>query len=70
MPLGYLHSPVIDRAAALQKRAEPGDILVSEEVAPAALMELGSLARLPDEFAGGAVFSWRAGQGTALRGGP
>ncbi|HTE20128.1 MAG TPA: adenylate/guanylate cyclase domain-containing protein, partial [Armatimonadota bacterium] len=63
MPLGYLHSPVIDRAAALQKRAEPGDILVSEEVAPAALMELGSLARLPEAVAGGTVFSWRAGQG-------
>jgi class 3 adenylate cyclase len=65
-PLGHMHSPVIDRAAALQKRAEPGDILLGSEVAAAALMELGSATRLPEPVAGQPAFSWRAGQPTAL----
>lgn len=62
MVLGHLQSPVIDRAAALQKRAEPGDILVSAEVTAAALTELGSLAALPEPVAGTAALSWRAAQ--------
>jgi class 3 adenylate cyclase len=61
-PLGHLQSPVIDRAAALQKRAEPGDIVVSAEAAGAALVELGNLAPLPGPMAGEPAFSWRAGQ--------
>jgi class 3 adenylate cyclase len=62
MPLGHLNSLVVDRAAALQKQAAPGDIVVSAEVAPAALRELDSLARLP-QAADEPAFSWRAGQG-------
>jgi class 3 adenylate cyclase len=61
VPLGHLHSPVIDRAAALQKRAQPGDILVGSEVTAAALLELGSVAPFPEPVAGEPAFSWRAG---------
>jgi class 3 adenylate cyclase len=56
------HSPVVDRATALQRHAAPGDILVTGEVAAAALVELGSLARLPEAVQGEPAFSWRAGQ--------
>ena len=49
-------------AAALQKRAEPGDILVSAEVTAAALTELGGVAALPEPVAGTSAFSWRAAQ--------
>jgi class 3 adenylate cyclase len=59
-PLGHLQSPVIDRAAVLQKRAEPGEIVVSAEVAGAALVELGALAPVPEPAAGEPAFSWRA----------
>jgi class 3 adenylate cyclase len=59
VPLGHVHSAVIDRAAALQKRAGPGDIVVSGEVAPAALSELGALAALPEPVADAPAFSWR-----------
>jgi len=69
MPLGHLHSAVIDRAASLQKRAEPGDILVSGELAAAGLTELGGLAPLPEPAGGQPVFSWRAGAMRALPGG-
>jgi hypothetical protein len=61
MPLGYLQSSVIDRAAALQKQAAPGDIVVGEELADVALAELGSLSRLPEPVAGSPAFSWRSG---------
>jgi class 3 adenylate cyclase len=61
MPLGHLQSPVIDRAAALQKQAAPGDILVGEELADVALAELGSLSRLSEPVAGSPAFSWRSG---------
>jgi class 3 adenylate cyclase len=59
-PIGHLNSPVLDRAAALQKRAAPGDIVVGAEVAAAALVELGAVAALPDTLNGERVFSWRA----------
>lgn len=59
-PIGHLNSPVLDRAAAIQKRAEAGDILVGSEVAAAALVELGGVAALPDFVNGERVFSWRA----------
>ncbi len=62
VPLGHVHSPVIDRAAVLQKRAAEGDIVVSGEVAAAALIELGGLAPLPDTTDGQPAFSWRMGQ--------
>lgn len=61
-PIGDLQSPVIDRAAALQKRAEPGDILVAGPLAASALVELGPMAPLPDPVAGEIAFSWRAGK--------
>lgn len=61
--LGRLQSPVIDCAAALQKRAAPGDIVVAEEAAEAALKELGALARLPEPIAGVTAFSWHAWPG-------
>lgn len=62
MPIGHLISPVIDRAAELQKRAEPGDIVVGGEVSATALMELGSAAPLSDLMGGQPAFSWQAGQ--------
>jgi class 3 adenylate cyclase len=59
VPLGHLYSAVIDRAAALQKRAAPGDILVSGEMAGAASIELHGLTPLPELVAGGPALSWR-----------
>ena len=60
-PLGHLQSNVIDRAAVLQRRAAPGDIVVDEAAAIAALTELGALAPLSGEDGGGPrAFSWRA----------
>lgn len=57
-PLGNLHSAVIDRAAALQKRAAPGDIVVGEELAGSALAELGSLSQLSEPVLGSRAYSW------------
>ncbi len=57
--IGSRNSPVIDLAAHLQKRAMPGDILVSGEVAPVALTELGNLSAVPDGVSGTPAFSWR-----------
>lgn len=59
MPLSHLQSVVIDRAALLQKCAEPGGIVVGGEVAAAGLVELGSLTPLPHEIGGESAFSWR-----------
>jgi class 3 adenylate cyclase len=42
VPVGHLQSAVIDRAATLQKRAAPGDIVVDHETAVTALTELGA----------------------------
>lgn len=57
VPLGRLHSAVIDRAAQLQKSAAPGDIVVSSELAAAGLIELGAL--VPTHAAGAEpAFSW------------
>jgi class 3 adenylate cyclase len=44
-PLGHIQSPVIDRAAALQKLAEPGQIVVTSEMIVSAMPVLGSLRR-------------------------
>ena len=60
IPLGHLHSPVIDRAAFLQKRAEPGGVLVGAEAATAAAAELEGLAPLPEPVASQTVFAWPA----------
>jgi class 3 adenylate cyclase len=61
-PLGHIQSPVIDRAAALQKRAEPGAVDVSGELAATALVELGQLVPLRETVADEPAFSWRPGQ--------
>lgn len=55
--IGTLQSPVIDRAALLQKAAAPGQIAVGADVAATALIELGNLEPLeagPD----GPFFGW------------
>ena len=56
--IGQLQSAVIDRAAALQKRAEPGGILVGGEVAATALLELGPVTPLDDPIGGEPAFEW------------
>jgi class 3 adenylate cyclase len=70
LPLSHLHSPVIDRAAALQKAAAPGDILVGAELAAAGLVELGALAAAAAVVDGEPAFSWRAGDRASLPPGP
>src|SRR5262249_53066814 len=60
-PPGHLHSAVVDRAAALQKQADPGDILVDGSVSPAALQEIGLSPTPGDPAAAGRVYSWRGG---------
>jgi class 3 adenylate cyclase len=60
MPLGHLQSSVIDRAAALQKQAAPGEILIGDELADVARAELGSLSRLPEPVAGFPALCWRS----------
>lgn len=63
VPIGHLNSPILDRAAAIQKRAAPGDIVVGSEVAATALVELGGVAALPELVNGERAFSWRAAHG-------
>ena len=60
VPLGHVNSPILDRAATLQKKADPGDIVVGSEVAAAALVELGGVSALPELVNGERAFSWRA----------
>lgn len=61
-PIGYLQSSVIDRAAALQKSALPGDIIVAGDLSPEGLSTLGRYGRHADSPEGGVRgFSWRAG---------
>ncbi len=57
--IGHLQSVIIDRAAALQKRAEPGSILLSGEVAATALIELGPMSPLDEPIGGEPAFEWR-----------
>ncbi|WP_395138966.1 adenylate/guanylate cyclase domain-containing protein [Armatimonas sp.] len=61
-PIGHLQSAVIDRAAALQKSAASGDIIVSGDLAAEGLAALGRYGRHADSPEGGVRgFSWRAG---------
>jgi class 3 adenylate cyclase len=61
-PIGYLQSSVIDRAAALQKSAQPGDIIVAGDLSAEGLSALGRYGRHADSPEGGVRgFSWRAG---------
>ena len=62
VPLGELQSSVVDRAAMLQKRADPGAIVVSGEVAAAGLVELGTLSPLPEQGDEERSFSWSGAQ--------
>lgn len=62
VPIGHLQSPVLDRAAKLQKNAQPGEVIVSAEVTAAALLELGKLAPLPQQPELPA-FVWRVPEG-------
>lgn|GEM_PF-913302 len=58
-PIGHLNSVVIDRAAQLQKRAEPEGILISGDMAVAAFAELGQAQLTPETILGEVVFIWR-----------
>jgi len=58
--VGDVQSSAVYKAAMLQKRAEPGDIVVGPEVAPAAMLELVHIA--PMSGCGEEAYSWRAGQ--------
>ncbi|MGV3721410.1 MAG: hypothetical protein ACO1SX_10925 [Actinomycetota bacterium] len=60
--IGQMHSPIIDRAAQLRQSAEPGDIIVSGELAAAGIAELGGLVPGPASVSGGPSFSWCGAQ--------
>jgi class 3 adenylate cyclase len=60
-PIGHLNSAVLDRAAVLQRMAEPGGVVVDASVASAALVELGGLQALPDAPQGEPAFAWQQG---------
>lgn len=57
-PIGLLQSPVIDRAAAMQKVAAPGTIVMSEEVVNAAGDVLGEVSDMPDLVEGTRASVW------------
>lgn len=59
-PIGLLQSPVIDRAAAMQKVAAPESIVVSQEVEEIARVELGELNPMPGPIAGVSASTWFA----------
>lgn len=58
--VGHLQSSILDRAALLQKQADPGGILLSAEVAAAGLMELGHLCPLSEAVNGVPAFAWKS----------
>ncbi len=58
-PIGRIVSPVVDRAAALQKRAEPDSIVVGGEISAGALSLLGSVSPLPTAPDKPPAFIWR-----------
>jgi class 3 adenylate cyclase len=58
-PIGQLYSAVLDHAAALQKRAQPGGTLVSREVAEAAPGMLGAVTDAEEEVGGEPAFDWQ-----------
>ena len=61
--LGDLQSPVIDRAALLQKSAAAGEIRLSGDMTASALIVLGQLQPATDAVAGEAAFAWKVGSG-------
>jgi class 3 adenylate cyclase len=56
-----VQSPPVYRAAVLQKRAEPGDIVVDAEIAPTALLVLGHIAPVDDAVGEEDAYSWKVG---------
>ncbi|MGQ9699259.1 MAG: adenylate/guanylate cyclase domain-containing protein [Armatimonadota bacterium] len=62
LELGNVQSSAVYRAAVMQKRAEPGDIVVSSEVAPTALLEPRHIAPVPGPDEQSEAYSWHAGQ--------
>lgn len=62
-PAGRPQSWLVDHALSLQRAAEPGDILISESAAGAALGVLGSLARAAQQVEGEPAFTWRGQAG-------
>jgi hypothetical protein len=56
-----LRAAFVERAVEVRSRAEPGDIVVTADLAAAALVELGTLAPLTREAGAAPLFSWRAG---------
>jgi class 3 adenylate cyclase len=64
VPLREIQSPAMYRAAMLQKRAEPGGIVVGEEVAIAATGQLSALTPLANPPSDQAAFSWKPQQNT------
>lgn len=56
-PLGQIQSPVLDRAAFLQKYAEPGSVVVCRELLEVAMPVLGSLQQR-ELIDGKTVYSW------------
>ncbi len=62
--LGDLHHPVLDLAAELMRKAEPGGALLSAPLAAAALIEIGPIEPNQEAVKGQTVFAWR---GTAGR---
>jgi class 3 adenylate cyclase len=60
VPLNEIQSPVMYRAAMLQKRAEPGGIVIGDEVMAAVHDELTGLTPLPDPPADRPAYTYRA----------
>ena len=57
--LGNVYSPIIDRAAALQKAAEPGELLIGAELQDAATIEFGALSTRTDVPGQSVTLRWR-----------
>jgi class 3 adenylate cyclase len=64
VPLREIQSPAMYRAAMLQKRAEPGGIVVGEEVVIVATGELSGLTPLANPPSDQAAYAWRSSQTT------
>jgi class 3 adenylate cyclase len=58
-PIRDIQSPAIYRAAQMQKQAQPGGIVVSEEVSAAALQELGDLSLVENTAETQGALEWR-----------
>ncbi|HEY3284539.1 MAG TPA: adenylate/guanylate cyclase domain-containing protein [Armatimonadota bacterium] len=59
-----VQSPAIYRAAVMQKMAQPDDLVISQEVAGAAVWELDGLSPCQEEGGTPTAYAWRRAQGT------